>query len=190
MESVFYRYGFKKRFPVTYLFLELFTKSYENSESEDVTEILLPVLDALGHKPPYDEQFLVDILKDMDELQKVKAEQAKGGKRNSSNKRSFGSEFLKWYTQLDTEQTLLLLTGFDFGAAYRLYSEVPALIVDSMIQTKLGYEWNTAEKDFEAVVFGMGGSIKGGTKNADQVFENKTEDGAAEMQAQLKKMGF
>jgi hypothetical protein len=173
------------------LFLELFAKSYENSESErEVTEILLPVLSALGKEPPYEEQFLVDILKDMDDLQKTKAEIAKAGKKSSSNKRAFGSEFLKWYTKLETEQTLLLLTGFDFDAAYKLYSEVPALIVDSMIQTKLGYEWNTAEKDFEAVVFGMGGSIKGGTKDADQVFENKTEKGAADMQAQLKKMGF
>jgi len=189
MESVFYKYGFKKRFPVTYLFLELFAKSIENSESDaEVAEVLLPVLSALGKEPPYDESFLITIMEDLTELQKVKSEKQGSGKK-PSNKRSFGSEFLKWYTALDTDQALLLLTGFDYDAAYNLYSKVPALVVDQMIETKLGYEWNSAEKDFEAVVFGMGGSIKGGS-DKDKTFENKTEKGMEAMTAQLKNLGF
>lgn len=187
MESVFYRYGFKKRFPVTYLFLELFAKSLENSESDaDISEVLLPVLSALGYQPPFKEELLIGILKDLEELQKTKEEKS-GGSAKKSGKRSFGSEFLKWYTSLDTDQSLLLVTNFNYDAAYDLYSKVPAFLVDKIIETKLGYEWNKAEKDFEAVVFGMGGSIKGG---GDKTFDNKTEEGKKAMEAQLKNLGF
>lgn len=189
MESVFYRYGFKKRFPVTYLFLELFSKSLENSESEaQVADVLLPVLSALGYEPPHEESMLIEILKDLDELQTIKKEKSSGPNKKSG-KRSFGTEFLKWYTSLDTDQALLMMTNFNYEAAYNLYSKVPALLVDKMIETKLGYEWNSAEKDFEAVVFGMGGSIKGGS-DSDKTFDNKTETGSKAMENQLKKLGF
>lgn len=190
MESVFYKYGYKKRFPVTYLFLELFAKSVENSDPEsEITEVLFPVLNALGFKPPYQENFILQILQDMDEYRKKKegidsASHAKG------KKRSFGTEFIKWFSSLEQDQVLLLVTDYDFEAAYKLYSEVPVSVVERMIETKIGYEWTKAEKDFEAVVFGMGGTIKGGSAGQKSYDAPKTENELHERNVALKKLGF
>ena len=176
MESVFYKYGYKKRFPVTYLFLELFSKSVQNSdpENEDITDVLLPVLSALGEKPPYEEEFLTEILQDMDEYRKSK--EGKSEPKSKSGKRQFGTEFINWFSKLDTEQILLLITDFDYEKAYKLYSETPVSLVDKMIETKLSYEWTKAEKDFEAVIFGMGGSVKGGATGDKSFDAPKTEE--------------
>mgnify|MGYP001413970052 CR=1 FL=1 len=189
MESVFYRYGFKKRFPVSYLFLELFAKKLENSEPDtEVRDILEPVLSALGHDGPHTEEFLMQVLEDLKEIQDVKSGDApvkqKGGKR------TFGQEFIKWFASLDQAQALIVLTDYDFDKAYKLYSTVPALLVDKMIQTRIGYEWTQAEANFEAVIFGMGGSIKGGGK-ADKSHEApKTKEAETARNADLKKLGF
>lgn len=195
MESVFYKYKYKKRFPVTYLFLELFTKSLENSDADaDVITVLLPVLAALDIKPPIPEEVIHGILEDLDEHRKKTAERSGKGAAGKGGKRTFGKEFIKWFSGLDVEQTLLLVTNFDYEAAYKIYSEVPISFVDKMIRTKLSYDWTIAEKDFEAVVFGMGGSIKGGTSGGGgegQTFEapkNKEEE--VSRNAALKKLGF
>lgn len=189
MESVFYKHRFSNRLPVTYLFLELFTKSIENSGSEDVVAVLEPVLVKLGHKPPFSETMITDILKEIDSLRKESDGKSKG--KSGGSKRSFGSEFIKWFGRLDIEQTILLLVNFDFEKAYKLYSEVPASVVDRMIETKMGYEWTHAENNFEAVVYGMGGSFKGGSKDADKSFEEpKTQADQVARDEGLKSMGF
>lgn len=191
MESVFYKYGYKKRFPVTYLFLELFTKSLENSESDaSIEEVLLPVLSSLGKKPPYDEAFLEQVLNDLHDFRKAKDEAVRESKSSSDSKRTFGKEFLKWFSQKDTEEILFLLTSYDFNLAYKIYSEVPVTAVEKMIKTKLGYEWTVAEKDFEAVVYGMGGSLKGGSSGGKTFSQPKTEEEEKVMANQLKKLGF
>lgn len=190
MESVFYKYGYKKRFPVTYLFLELFSKSVENSDAdnEDITDILLPVLTALGKKPPYSEEFLTHILQDMDEYRRSK--EGKDTSPAPKGKRQFGTEFIKWFAKLETDQILILITDFDFDKAYKIYSEVPVMFVDKMIETKLSYEWTKAEKDFEAVVFGMGGSIKGKSSDSGGFSVPKSEEELKQRNAALKQLGF
>jgi len=189
MESVFYKYGHKKRFPVSYLFLELFSKSVEKyGDDADMSEVIPPVLSALGIDPPYSEEMIIGIVYDLKELQDSRP---KGKSNKSSGKRTFGREFIKWFGNLDIDQTLLLLTGYDFDAAYKIYSELPASLVARMIDTKMGHEWTHAEASFEAVIFGMGGSIKGGKSDADKTTDapkTKAEEDAR--LAQLKKMGF
>jgi hypothetical protein len=190
MESVFYKYGHKKRFPVSYLLLELFAKSIEKYGDEaEVSEVLPPVLSALGIDPPYTEEFIAEVITDISELQESKSEKKGSGK--SSGKRTFGKEFIKWFGSLDIDQTLLLLTNYDFDAAYKIYSTLPASLVDKMIDTKMGYEWTHAEAAFEAVIFGMGGSIKGGSSDPDKTTEEpKTKAEEDARLAQLKRMGF
>lgn len=190
MESVFYKYGYKKRFPVSYLFLELFAKKLETSEPDaDITDILEPVLSALGHQPPHKEEFLLGILAELKEIQE-KNSGTKAVKPTSGGKRTFGKEFLNWFSGLDQVQALLVLTNYDFDAAYKIYSTVPALLVDKMIQTKIGYEWTQAEANFEAVIFGMGGSIKGGSKDNKMHEPPKTKEAEKSRDANLKKLGF
>lgn len=190
MESVFYKYGYKKRFPISYLFLELFAKKLQNSEPDtDMADVLQPVLSALGVKPPHSDELLVQVFKDLQEVHESKSGEPspsapKGGKR------TFGKEFLKWFAGLDQEQALLVLTDYNFEAAYKLYSEVPALLVDKMIRTRIGYEWSHAEANFEAVIFGMGGSIKGGGKDDKRHEAPKTKEAETARNADLKKLGF
>lgn len=194
MESVFYKYGHKKRIPVSYLFLELFAKSIENfghAADDDAAQLVQPVLTSLGYNPPFKEETIIDILTDIDSLRKSHGEREKSKKGGKGGKRTFGSEFIGWFSRLDIEQTILLLADFDFDKAFKIYSEVPATIVDKMIETKMGYEWTWAESNFEAVVYGMGGSFKGGGSKPDQSFEApKNETDKVERDAALKKMGF
>lgn len=190
MESVFYKYGHKKRFPVTYLFLELFGKSVEKSGGEgDIESVLLPVLSALKIKPPYHELMIQQILNDMEEIQKFGSEKPP---ESSNGKRTFGKEFIKWFSSLDIEKNLLLLSDYDFNKAYKLYSETPVLAIAQMTEVKLGYEWAKAEASFEAVIFGMGGSISGGsdTGNTIDMTKETTDSERQQQEAAIKRMGF
>lgn len=189
MDSVFYKYRHKKRFPITYQFLELFAKSVDNNNRDaEVQELLLPVLSALGYKPPYDESFVVEVLEQLSEVQKVKSEMKKG---KNGSKRSFGSEFIKWFARLDIEQILFLLSEYDFDKAGHLWASTPVLAVDRMMETKMEYEWQVASKDFEAVIFGMGGKIKGGASDGEKIHDapkNAGED--SQRKSTLKGLGF
>jgi hypothetical protein len=98
---------------------------------------------------------------------------------------------VKWFGKLDMEQTLLLIADYDFEKAKQLYCEVPAEVVDELIDIRMGYEWTQAEAKFEAVLFGMGGKIKGGSSDGDQSFNApKNEADKQQQEAALKKLGF
>lgn len=192
MDSVFYKYGHKKRFPVTYLFLELFSKSVENSDNSEmsVAEAITLVLAALDVRDP-DTELLTQIAEDITAIEETIRKKQSTAKPTSNKGRNFGTEFLKWFNKMGTEQVLLLLADFDYTRAVQLYCEVPAEVVDRMVELKLGYEWTHAEAQFEAVLFGMGGKIKGGSSDADKSFdEPKSDADDAARNAALKNLGF
>lgn len=189
MESVFYKHHYKKRFPITYQFLELFANSVDNnSEDAEVHEVLTPVLSALGHKPPYREEFILEVVEQLTYVQKAKSE-VKAGKPASG--RSFGTEFIQWFSKLDVSQIMFLLSDYDFEKAANIYNTTPVLVVDKMMELKMEHEWQIACKDFEAVIFGMGGKIKGGAGEDDKMHEApKTEVEEKQRASSLKRLGF
>jgi hypothetical protein len=193
MESVFYKYGHKKRIPVSYLFLELLSKSVENSDSnEDLRHVLEPVLSSLGVNPPYSDELLLEITEDLKEVQEAKVSSSPPApKPSSSRDRRFGEEFVGWFRGLNIDVSLYLLTHYDFQKACDLYCHTPVLVVDKMLTTKFEHEWNSLEAGFESVVLGMGGKIKKSSAAAKETFAiPKDEVEEQKRNQQLKKLGF
>lgn len=189
MSSFFYRYTFKKRFPVTFLFLELFANSARNSESGDISNAIKPVLLALGHKPPYSDTLLSEIIEDMLEV-KAQHEKTRPTKKSSPNQRGMASELMKWVAGLEVQSLLLVLCDYDFERASKLYCETPALVVGRMIELRSEQEWHRAQAVFDAVVFGTGGKMKGGSSENVKIMDAATAEKKAEMEQGLKRLGF
>lgn len=189
-ESVFYRHTHKQQFPVSYLFLELLARSAEKSESGTLLDVIAPVLTALGQKPPFKEEFLADILREVLEIKKDK-EQASAKRSGPAPKgRSVGSELSKWIGGLDIEEALLMSCDYDYDKAADLYCNKPVKVVDSIISLRAQQEWQRAMVVFESVVFGTGGKMKGGTSDSTSVMTAASENSQREMESKLKSLGF
>lgn len=194
-DSSFYTYKFRNRFPVSYLFLEIFGKVAENSPDLTISQQLNLALDALGKVGPYPDELLIGIVEDMQALRDDRAARAAKAKPARQGKGSSGpgAGLSKWIAERDMEALLLITTNFDFDAAYRLYAEIPALLVDRIVSDRIEMEIQRVGATFESVVFGTGGSMKGGSSADEKVMDaSAVETGqmSQETKAALRSMGF
>ena len=75
-DSSFYTYRFLNRFPVSYLFLEIFGKVAENSPALPIAQQLASALEAVGHVGPVTDELLIGIVDDMQALRDDRAARA------------------------------------------------------------------------------------------------------------------
>lgn len=194
-DSSFYTYRFLNRLPVSYLFLEIFGKVAENSPALPIAQQLASALEAAGHVGPVTDELLIGIVDDMQALRDDRAARAakqpkpaQGGKSSAGP----GAGLSKWIAERDMEALLLITTNFDFDAAYRLYSQVPALLVDKIVSYRIEIEIQRVGATFESVVFGTGGSMKGGQNDATVMEASAAETGQMPQATKdaLRSLGF
>lgn len=193
-DSSFYTYKFRNRFPVSYLFLEIFGKVAENSPDLTIAQQLGNALTLLGHPGPHTDELLIGIVDDMQALRDDRAARAAKARPSGSGKSAAGpgAGLSKWIAARDMEALLLITTNFDFDAAYRLYSDLPAMLVDRIVSDRIEMEIQRVGATFESVVFGTGGSMKGGTSEEKVMDASAADTGqmSQDTKAALRSMGF
>ncbi len=189
MPSSFYSQRVLKRFPVSYLFLEVFASLCEKSSAISAPEAIASTLQSLGVKPPYTPELLSGIAEDLEAIRRSKESSKSSKPSKGRGGRSVGSEMLGWLGSLDLETTLLIASDYDYEAAAKLYSECPVQVVDRIVSTRIEAETHRINAMFEAIVFGTGGKMKGGSP-ADKVMDASAPEANADVQAQLKKFRF
>ncbi len=88
---------------------------------------------------------------------KAESEEPPPAKRGS--KRAFGTEFLSRFENLTLPEKCLYASGYNFEEARLLYCVYDKDIASEVIRHKLENDMAKSQMDFEAVVFGMGGSF-------------------------------
>ena len=125
------------------------------------------------------------ILRLQKEAEKSVEQGQKKGKRQL--KRSFATEFSKYLSGLSMEQLCFLVADYNPVLARRFYREADKWDVVAAAKEKISFLAESANVQFESVLFGMGGGYKGHGAN-DNVFD-MTEDPKA-ASASLKKLGL
>lgn len=187
MPTSFYSRRVAKQFPVSYLFLEVFAGICEKSEGISSPEAITVALQSMGVDPPYTGEMVASISRDMVSVRD--AHQTPPPSKASRNKRGVGTEMVSWVSSLDMEPLLLLATGGDYRLAEYLYCDVPAMAVDEFLRTHIQFESHRAGVVFEAVVFGTGGKMKGGSES-ERVLDVSKGSSNEDTAAQLRQFKF
>lgn len=106
---------------------------------------------------------VVDLVLRMQPKEKTEEAPKENSQFGRSKKRVFGSDFLAKFDSWSLEDKCLYAAGFDYEYARRLYCEFDKSIVEKILGVRLGLDAAVNMTRFEAVVFGMGGSM-GNTK--------------------------
>jgi hypothetical protein len=193
MTSQFYQDRFDRPFPVTMLFLECMSRiaGQEGEGSEGLLRAVLSkaLVDArlVEGKPSSDDMlYVMRRLAELRQQNETKEGDPSGGA--SHEKRGFGSDYLKWLSDMDHQALCFHAAGYNLIEARRLYSEEDYETVVAVSRQKADSDWHDRVGWFEASLFGFGGGYgKGGNAN-ENVFDLRKDRASAE--SALKAAGF
>jgi len=102
---------------------------------------------------------IIDLVLRMQPKQKAEAPVEGNPQFGRRKKRVFGSDFLSKFDSWSLEDKCLYAANFDYVYARQLYCEFDKSVVERILGVKLGLDAAINMTRFEAVVFGMGGSM-------------------------------
>ncbi len=177
--SCFYAQKYDQRFPISLLCLEIYGQLFTDGppDQEEIfkrsTEL---IASHCGVESPSEDDFIYFVQKVMS------LSESKGGKPRKSNphRRSFGTEYEKFLNGLRPDQILLMMTGFCYPEARRLYCEVDCEPVYDMISSFIREKLEGNAVQMEAAMYGFGGKYKNDKKSANgPVHDMTTNEGVA-----------
>jgi len=178
MSSLFYKElarGKQREIPITYLLLEIMEKMESEIENLDVFQALEISLEWAGILPKggLDEEQATKLVERIRKMstpaQEEKSSPESFGKApGKSSKRGFGSEYLRRFTSLPIAEKCLFAAGYDYTRARELYCTLDKEISEEVIKAVFDEKFSSLQVEFEAVVFGMGGTFGGGVSSADE----------------------
>jgi hypothetical protein len=201
MTTLFYERHLKKPV-ISHLFLEAIEELITRDPETNLRTALLHAIEAIGGGNEPSTEELSDYADALQEFHRSRAQliSAKPAQASpeepltpltkKSSKKGRGSGFLRWIDSLKLEERLLLISDYDYDKAYHYYAKVPVEVVDRLWTLYVASRWNELDGMFEAVVYGMGGELKGGETKSEVHEKSKTAADEKERQATLKSIGF
>ena len=98
-----------------------------------------------------------------------------GDEKDEKEEPSLGTAYLKWIRKLDFQQMCLFLGKYNLSEARRLYTEVDMEDVSRMYADRVAYDFEVARLQFEASMFGFGGSYGGDKAKSSPVDAGVTD---------------
>lgn len=189
--SIFYNTT-TRRFPVPLLAVETYSIQHEfvTSEEDFIAMCCYVLADVCKVKNPDadDIEYFLERIAEKDGEGEEPPGPSKEGK--SKDSRSFGTEFHKYLGKITLDRTIMMMVGYDYEAARRIYCELDK--ADARLLYK-DYLDGLREKGIlylDAVLYGMGGSYKGDKKSSSDVESVKHDLNTAEGMAALRSFGF
>lgn len=178
MSSLFYKEiarGRQREIPITYLLLEIMEKMESEIENLDVFQALEISLGWAGVLPEggLAEEQAVKLVERMRKMSSTAPEEKSspegfGKSTGKSSKRGFGSEYLRRFTSLPIAEKCLFAAGYDYNKAKELYCVLDKEVSEEVIKAAFDEKFSSLQVEFEAVVYGMGGSFGGGGSSAEE----------------------
>ena len=165
--SIFYHCQYEQLFPVPLIAFERLYALQDLPPEEALSKVLS---ECCGKPKPTEAEiqyFLGRLKSDAEEANTRVASIT--GEANRSPTKTLGTSFQKFLTELDSARLLLWACGYDFDRAKYLYTQVDRSIATQIIDDflKLQHERNTYQ--FEAVLYGFGGSYSSDAQDEDTV---------------------
>lgn len=201
MTTLFYERHLKKPI-ISHLFLEAIEELITRDPDTDLRTALLHAIDAIGEGTDPSPEELSDYADALQEFHRTRSQLISAKPEESppdepltpltkkSSKKGRGNGFLKWVDSLKLEERLLLISDYDYDKAYHYYAKVPVEVVDRLWTLYVASRWNEMDSMFEAVVYGMGGELKGGETKSEVHEKSKTAAEEKARQSTLKSIGF
>lgn len=121
-------------------------------------------------------------------IQELQTQEEKANNRGRARK-TFGSSYAEWLSELDATSSCLYLADYDITKALHYYWEEDYLIVQEAIRIKSGHESQITLTRMEASMYGFGGKYaddKGGDGNTVDLDSMAPDD----IKAMMAGMGF
>lgn len=131
------------------------------------------------------DQLVGRVLARIEDLQK-KEEKANKKKRP---KKTFGSSYADWLSELDATHSCLYVTDNDIDKALKLYWEEDFLLVQEAVKVKSGHESQITLTRMEASMYGFGGKYADDTGGDANTFD-LDEMGADDIKSAMAGFGF
>lgn len=174
--------------PVSFLFLEILREFVAANPETTLGVAIQVVCQELNYTAP-----------DLDQIAErlqvpEKSEASPSGSK--SDKKSFGSGYLEWMQKQTPDVQCLIASRFDVRKAEYLYSRVDKNVAEDVLRAFTEHDWQQAVLNFEASMFGFGGSYGGGkgSKGSDSAREvvevDMTKPAAADDLAKVFQGGF
>ena len=174
MPSIFLRNLNEKPVVVSFLFFEVLGAICEKDPDIEMGELIATGLVQTNQRTVQEIQSNPDIIayaaSRMDLTGKSVAEDQQ---KPHSRKRQYGGQFIHWFENLSAEEKCLFAADYDYDKARFLYCDIDRGDACEIIRAKFDLVFETGILDFEATVFGMGGSF-GGSSGLGEVTDFST----------------
>lgn len=175
MPTLFYKLRTETDAPLTYLLIEAIGEvSVELGEEASVGDVVRTAYAASYPDVSLSEPSLTSLVERVilyfSKLQKGTPAKGESGSVPTNGKKDgewYASSFTKWLSALPPEQICLFIANYDIGYAEQLYCETDMTVVDELAAHRSAEKWESLKLGYEAVLFGMGGSYKGGADSED-----------------------
>lgn len=153
---------------LTFLLIEILEQMQEALDGMDSYQALQVACEWAGLVPPGEvlsEDQAESLLQRM--VPKGVDQEVKSEDKPRSGKRTFATEFLKYYEKLSLQDKCLFAAGYDFEVARLLYCVYDKAVTEEIIKKQFDDEFARMQVGYEAVVFGMGGSFGSGSREPE-----------------------
>lgn len=185
--SVFYRSVYERPYPITLLALERF---YHLQDAGDLEEaILRTLIECCGCETPTEDDaryFLDRFAALAEEVKSKQPEPEPSTTRQEPPSKTLHSSLHELYSSLPTDRMLLWMCGYDYQRAQYLYTRVDRDDVMKMIEDWLSVNLEQARSQFEAALYGAGGSYKSDASQPEEGVVDLSKSDGKEMKAALK----
>ncbi len=179
MGSIFYKQRRSHKaneIPITFLLLEVIENMQDSLEGAEVFTALESALDWAGLTPEggLTKEPALSLITRIEGISKSveNDKPAKSGgiekALKGAGKRAFGTEYLKWFTNLPIAEKCLYAADYDVNKARHLYCELDKELSEEIIKAVFDEKFSTLQAHYEAVVFGMGGTFGGGGSSVEE----------------------
>jgi hypothetical protein len=155
---MFYKHKFKSSLVVSLLALETYhTRAIGCESTEDLLVVVYSVLqECCGIENPTEE----NLLEFTSRLQKISEEAVKDPQKVPVKSKGFSTNFYKYLSELSLQNTLMLMTGFDFERARVIYCDLDRDEAIALIKDFTSGMLEQGILSFEAALYGGGNSYK------------------------------
>lgn len=171
MSTIFYKQLAGKKagdIPLTFLLVEILELMQDSLSGMAAYDALQAAVEWAGLLAPgqvmTDEQ-ATSLLQRIMRSSRAEENPNKPPGKPPSGKRTFASQYLKFYEKLSIAEKCLLAADHDFEVARQLYCVYDKEVSEVIIQSRFNLDFEKMQVQYEGVVFGMGGSF--GSKGSD-----------------------
>lgn len=152
---------------ISFLFLEYLGVYVSDNPKSSVEEAVVSAYQSAYQHTPKTE-YIVGIATRLQKREEDRVEKDEKTDHIPVKRKNLGTMEMDWVEGLGPDKLCIYLADFNYAEATNLYCTIDYEAVTKMAELKQQARWNIILSEFEACMYGFGGSYKGGTSETDK----------------------